>query len=183
MRRLRICVFCSANDGLPASFLSEADLFCQELSQRGGELLYGGSRDGLMGHFADRALAYGVPVRGALTSRLDLTSETAHRGLTELVIVKDLFDRKRWFLQESDAFVVFPGGFGTLDEALEVITWKGLGELDKPIVFVNLEGFWDSTLALFADLARKKVVRSGALESFAVVNSAREVFGLIGQRS
>ena len=176
MRPLRICVFCSANEGLPLSFLSEADLFCQELARRGAELLYGGSRDGLMGHFADRALAYGVPVRGALTSRLDLTSETAHRGLTELIIVKDLFDRKRWFLQESDAFVVFPGGFGTLDEALEVITWKGLGELDKPIVFVNLEGFWDSTFAMFKDLASKKVIRPGALESFVSVTKAQEVF-------
>lgn len=175
----RICIFCSANEGLAPSFLREAELLCEEIAKQGGELLYGGSREGLMGHFADSALKLGVKVRGALTKNLDATLECAHPGLTELTIVKDLFERKRWFLEQSDAFVIFPGGLGTLDEALEVITWKGLGELDKPIVFVNLEGFWDSTFAMFRDLETRGVIRPGALKTFEVVSSSREVFGRI----
>lgn len=171
-----VCVFCSANEGLPASFHKEAEILCAELSKNGAELLYGGSRDGLMGFFADEALRLGVPVRGALTKRLDLTSETRHKGLTELVMVKDLFERKQWFLEKADAFVVFPGGIGTLDEALEVISWKGLGEIDKPIVFVNVDGFWDSMVAMFQDLAKRGVLREGALKSFDVVPSSRDVF-------
>lgn len=171
-----VCVFCSANDGLSPRFLKEAEIFCEQLQKNGAELLYGGSRDGLMGHFADEALKRGVAVRGALTKRLDLTSETRHKGLNELVLVNDLFERKAWFLREADAFVVFPGGIGTLDEALEVLTWKGLGEIDKPIVFVNIDGFWDSMIAMFEDLAHKKVLRAGALQSFHVVTTSHDVF-------
>lgn len=154
-------------------------MFCDELAKRGDELLYGGSRDGLMGHFADAALSRGVKVRGAITKNLDEMHECAHPGLTELVIVKDLFERKRWFLEHSDAFVVFPGGLGTLDEALEVITWKSLGELDKPIVFVNLDGFWDSMFSMFQDLENRGVIRPGTLKTFDVASSSRDVFSRI----
>ncbi len=173
---MKACVFCSANEGLPASILREAEIFCDELKARGGELLYGGGRNGLMGFFADSALKRGTKVRGAITQRLNETFEVGHTGLSELVIVKDLFARKRWFIDESDVFFIFPGGFGTLDEALEVITWKGLGELDKPIVFVNIDGFWDSTLDSYRDLERRKVVRSGAMAIFEVVANSRDAF-------
>ena len=172
---LRICVFCSANESLPPSVYREADVLCDELRARGAELLYGGGRYGLMGYFADQCLSRGVPVRGAITKRLDETFETAHRGLNELKIVKDMFDRKRWFIDESDAFVIFPGGIGTLDEAFEVITWKSLGEFDKPIVFVNIDGFWDSTFAMLQDLESKKVIRSGTLSVFTTVSASRDV--------
>ncbi|MDX9731836.1 MAG: LOG family protein, partial [Bdellovibrionales bacterium] len=108
----RICVFCSANEGLPNEILREAEAFCDGLKNFGGELLYGGGRSGLMGHFADQALRRGVLVRGAITKGLDQGHEVGHRGLTELVVLPDLFERKKWFLREADAFVVFPGGFG-----------------------------------------------------------------------
>ncbi len=178
---MRACVFCSANNGLPENVLREAEIFCDELKARGGELLYGGGKAGLMGYFADQALKRDLKVRGAITKGLAEGHEVAHKGLTELVIVRDLFDRKRWFLDESDVFFVFPGGFGTLDEALEVITWKSLGELDKPIVFVNVDGFWNATLESYKDLALKKVIRPGGLESYLVARTSKEAFRLLEQ--
>jgi uncharacterized protein (TIGR00730 family) len=180
---MKVCVFCSANEGLPTAVLNEAERFCDELKSRGGELLYGGGKAGLMGYFADQALKRGVPVRGAITRGLADGLEVAHQGLTELHIVNDLFDRKRWFLEQSDAFCVFPGGFGTLDEALEVITWKSLKELEKPIVFVNIEGFWDSILQSFHDLAQKRVIRPGGQQTYSVANSSREAFELFNEGS
>lgn len=176
---MRACVFCSANSGLPENVLKEAELFCDELKARGGELLYGGGKAGLMGYFADQALKRGIPVRGAITKGLAEGFEVAHPGLTELVIVSDLFERKRWFLEQSDVFFVFPGGFGTLDEALEVITWKSLKELDKPIVFVNIDGFWNSVLDSYRDLARRNVIRPGGLESYFVARNSKEAFTLL----
>lgn len=171
---LKAAVFCSSSRGLSASIESDVVPFVEGLKARGAAMVYGGGRAGLMGLFADTALKNGVEVFGAITKRLDSGFEVAHRGITKLEIVDDLFDRKRYFIRESDAFFIFPGGFGTLDEALEVMTWKGLGELDKPICFVNIDGFWDKTLESFRDLSSRGVIRSGAFDDFQVVASSQE---------
>lgn len=171
---MKICVFCSASDGLDPRIQADVPRFISALKSRGGEFLYGGGRVGLMGIFADHALREAVPARGCITKGLQ-SSEVGHTGLNELAIVEDLFERKRWFIRESDAFVIYPGGFGTLDEALEVITWKVLGELgDKPIVFVNLNGFWDSTLSLFQELVDQRVIRRENLSLYQVVENGVE---------
>jgi len=175
-RGLRIAVFCSANDGLSPAILAEVEPFTDGLKSRHGELVYGGGAAGLMGAFANSALRAGLKVYGAITKRLNDGYEVGHKGLTELKIVDDLFDRKRYFIDESDAFFIYPGGFGTLDEALEVLTWKGLGELDKPIVFVNIDGFWDETLRSFRDLEKRGAIRSGAWELFEVVRTSEEAW-------
>lgn len=170
---LSAAVFCSANDGLGIDIESQVAPFAEGLKARGGKLIYGGGRAGLMGAFADAALVRGISVRGAITRRLNEGIEVGHSGLTELLVVDDLFERKRFFLQNSDVFFVYPGGLGTLDEALEVITWKGLGELDKPVIFVNIKGFWDETLRSFRDLERRGVLRRGAMELFSVVEDSQ----------
>ncbi|MES2856603.1 MAG: TIGR00730 family Rossman fold protein [Bdellovibrionota bacterium] len=176
---MRIGVFCSANSGLDASFYEAADLFGQGLGQRRWELIYGGATVGLMGRFADSALKHGAAARGALTASLAVTQEMPHKGLTELVIVDDLFDRKRWMNDRSDAFAIFPGGLGTLDEALEVITWKSLGYHEKPIIFVNLGGFWHSQLEAFRDLASRGVIRPGGLDLYQVVNDVEGLWAIL----
>ena len=168
MRRARVTVFCSANEVRDAAIVSCADGFSRGLAERDWELLYGGGRSGLMGFFADRALAAGGVVRGAITEGLARGSEGLHSGLTEILIVKDLFERKKWLMEEADAFVIFPGGFGTLDEALEVITWKALGCHEKPIVFVNTGDFWKDLLNTFESLARKGMIRPGGLKLYEV---------------
>lgn len=159
MSAFRVTVFCSAVSTIDAAFFTAADEFAQGLARRKWELLYGGGQVGLMGRFADAALAAGGCVRGAITEDLAKGHEVAHRGLDELLIVEDLFERKRWMMEEADAFVIFPGGFGTLDEALEVITWKALGCHAKPIVFVNLKGFWQHQIKVFDEFVNSGVVR------------------------
>jgi uncharacterized protein (TIGR00730 family) len=164
----KIAVFCSASELANPVFMDDTRELARGLSERKWELLYGGGRAGLMGHFADRALESGVVVRGATTEGLAGSREGLHPGLTESLIVKDLFARKRWFLDEADAFLIFPGGYGTLDEALEVITWKALDYHDKPIVFVNSGGFWQHLLQTFEEFARQGAIRPGGLELYRV---------------
>lgn len=180
MRRpgpLRACVFCSANSGLNEKYFSAASVFSRGLAARGWELLYGGTRVGLMGKFADEMLQAGGVTRGAITEGLAKTHEMPHEGLHELVVVQDLFARKKWFLEEADVFFVFPGGMGTLDEALEVLTWKMLGSCPKPIYFMNIDQFWQSQLATFADMSNKGVIRPGGLELYQVCDEIDSIWG------
>jgi uncharacterized protein (TIGR00730 family) len=172
----RICVFCSSSTGLDPLYFTQAESFCEGLAERNWELAYGGANVGLMGHFADEALKRKVKVRGAIPKYLAGEGEVVHTGLTELVSVPDLFERKRWMLEKSDAFVVFPGGFGTLDEALEAITWKLLGQHDKPIVFVDLKGFWQPQLRSYQEMVRAGVIRPEALTLYDVAGSVDAVF-------
>lgn len=177
----RICVFCSASSQLRPEIFSWATDFSAGLVERKWELIYGGGKLGLMGHFADQVLARGGIARGIIPGYLAATREVMHFGLTENIQVQDLFERKRLMMEKSDAFVIFPGGFGTLDEALEVITWKVLGQLDKPIVFANLEGFWHNQLKVFDELLEEGMITSGALRSFVVCNSLGEIWSVLEQ--
>ncbi len=175
----RVAVFCSANPKLDAAYFTAATVFSKNLAKRGWELIYGGAQIGLMGRFADAQIEAGGIARGAITEGLARTQETPHRGLKELVIVKDLFDRKRWMMEEADAFVIFPGGLGTLDEALEVITWKSLGELDKPILFVNVRDFWQNQLDTFQGFAAQGMIRTGGLELFKVCARDEQIWKIL----
>jgi uncharacterized protein (TIGR00730 family) len=179
VRAFRVAVFCSANSGLDPKFIAAAKAFGQGLAARKWELIYGGAQVGLMGTFADASLSAGGVVRGAITEGLAAGREIAHEKIQELVIVKDLFERKRWMNHEADAFAIFPGGLGTLDEALEVITWKSLGCLDKPIVFVNLEGFWQSQLEVFRELSSKGVIRAGGLDLYTVTDTVEGLWSIL----
>ncbi len=175
----RVTVFCSANEGLDPLFYESAELFAQGLAARGWELVYGGACVGLMGRFADACLAAGGVVRGAITHSLASGREVAHAQLSELVVVDDLFERKRWMNSEGDAFVIFPGGLGTLDEALEVITWKMIGDHTKPIVFVNLSGFWQNQLHTFRQMAAQGVIRADGLNLYEVVDSVEGIWDVL----
>jgi hypothetical protein len=178
---LRICVFCSANSDLEADYFAKAREFSAGLASRGWELIYGGAQVGLMGCFADAILAQGGVARGAITEGLARTRENPHPGIQELVVVRDLFERKRWMMDEADAFVIYPGGYGTLDEALEVITWKALECHRKPIVFVNLGGFWQTQLQVFAELASAKAIRPGGLDLFEVCENNEGVWRILDE--
>jgi uncharacterized protein (TIGR00730 family) len=159
--------------------LIAAAKFGQGLAHRKWELLYGGGAPGLMGHIADHALKSGGVVRGAITESLAAGPEIAHQGLHELVVVKDLFDRKKWMMEEADAFVVFPGGFGTLDEALEVITWKDLNCHTKPILFVNVGGFWQHQLKAFEEMAKVGMIRPNGLNHYRVCENLEDMWAVL----
>jgi uncharacterized protein (TIGR00730 family) len=137
----RLCVYCGSSGAVEAQFREAASELGARLAEAGIELVYGGGRVGLMGLLADAALTAGGKVTGIIPRRL-LDAELAHTGVTELIVVDNMHDRKRLMAEKADAFAVLPGGIGTLDELFETLSWKQLGLHDKPILLVDIGGYW-----------------------------------------
>lgn len=146
----RVCVFLSSSDGLP-SHAAAIDELARELARRQLALVYGGAHRGLMGVLADAMLAAGGAAIGVIPRAL-VELEVAHRGLSELHVVDTMHQRKALMFTLADGFVVGPGGFGTLEEAFETLTGLQLGYHGKPMVFLDVDGFW-SPLEAFLDHA------------------------------
>ncbi len=136
-----ICIFCGASNGFDPCYRDAAVALGRSIAESGRTLVFGGGNAGLMGATADAALASGGRVIGVIPSYL-IEREHGHRGLTELKVVDSMHSRKETMFALSDAFVVLPGGVGTLDETFEIITWKQLDMHDKPIVVVDIAGYW-----------------------------------------
>ncbi|MDB4964199.1 MAG: hypothetical protein JWP01_4198 [Myxococcales bacterium] len=145
-----VCVFLSSSQGRPAD-VAAIEALARELVRRDLTLVYGGAHRGLMGVLADAALAAGGRVIGVIPQAL-VDFEVAHTGLTEQHVVETMHQRKAMMFTLADAFVVAPGGFGTLEEAFEQLTGMQLGYHTKPIVFLDVEGFW-SAMGSFLDHA------------------------------
>ncbi len=145
----RVCVFCGSSLGSDPAFAEAARGLGALLAREGIGLVYGGARVGLMGTIADAALSGGGEVIGVLPRALQ-ERELAHEGLTQLHVVGSMHERKALMADLSDAFVALPGGFGTLDEFCEVLTWAQLGIHDKPCGLVNIGGYFDGLLAQVA---------------------------------
>lgn len=154
----RVCVFCGSNTGIRPSYAAAARELAQALGARGVGLVYGGGHSGLMGIIADAALANSVEVIGVITEQLTVL-ERAHSGLTSLHVVPTMHDRKAMMAALSDGFIALPGGFGTLEEVCEMITWTQLGIHAKPVVLVNIEGFFDPLLAQFDRAVEDRLLR------------------------
>ena len=149
-----VCVFCGSSAGADSAYRSAAERLGAFLAGRGHTLVYGGGRVGLMGALANAALAAGGRVIGVIPEDL-VAREVAHTGLTELHVTTGMHARKARMLELADAFVAMPGGFGTLDELFEVLTWAQLGIHAKPIGLLNLAGYFDP-LVRFLDHAVDK---------------------------
>lgn len=154
----RICVFCGSNSGINPAYRSAAIALGRLLAARGLELVYGGGNIGLMGVLADSVLEAEGRVIGVIPEPL-MAKEVGHAGLTELRIVKSMHERKALMADLSDAFIAMPGGFGTFEEFCEVVTWSQLGIHAKPCGLLNVEGYYDSLLALFDDAVREGFLR------------------------
>jgi len=137
----RICVYCGSNAGTSPSFGDAAHQLGSALAHRGIGLVYGGGHVGLMGMVADAALAADGEVIGVITERL-VRAEVAHDRLTRLEVVPTMHDRKARLTELAEGFIVLPGGFGTVDEFAEVLTWNQLGLIAKPIVLLDIDGYW-----------------------------------------
>ncbi len=148
---IRVCIFCGSNDGDDPAYTEAAIAVTRGLVARGIGVVYGGGRVGLMGTVADTALAAGGEVIGIIPEML-AAREVAHRGLTELHVVDSMHERKAMMAALSDAFITLPGGFGTLEEIFEVVTWRQLGYHEKPSGILNVGGYYDPLLA-FCDTA------------------------------
>ena len=153
-----VCVYLSSSDGLPAYDAAVREL-AAELVRRNLTLVYGGAQRGLMGVLADAVLAGQGRAVGVIPRAL-VDMEVAHRGLTELHVVDTMHQRKQGMFDRADAFVVGPGGFGTLEEAFEHLTGIQLGYHAKPIVFLDPDGFWQPLVAFLDHATRTGVLRS-----------------------
>jgi len=162
-----ICVYCGSSSGNKSAFLEKAKELGEEIASRGIALVYGGSKIGLMGKLADSALAKGGRVLGVLPEALQ-AKEVAHAGLQELHIVKNMHERKAKMAELSDAFIALPGGFGTMDEVMEMITWNQLGFQAKPIGFLNVEGYYDKLFDFLGSLTDQGFVKPGLVEALAL---------------
>ncbi len=170
-----VCVFCGSSSRVDDVYRSAAVRLGGELAARSVELVYGGGRVGLMGLLADAALAAGGRVVGVIP-RFLVELEVAHRGLTELRVVGDMHERKRTMAELADAFVVLPGGLGTLEEAIEVITWKQLGLHDKPVVLVDERGYWRPLRELVDHMIAEGFAHPEHVGLFTTVASVDAVF-------
>lgn len=153
----RVCVFCGSRDGTRDQYVGSARGMGQALARRGIGLVYGGGGIGLMGILADAALSAGGDVIGVIPEAL-MAREVAHRGLTDLRVVASMHERKALMAELADAFVALPGGFGTLEEFCESLTWAQLGIHRKPCGLLNVEGFFDPLLLLFDHAVRERFV-------------------------
>jgi uncharacterized protein (TIGR00730 family) len=157
-RLRRVCVFCGSSAGAKPAYAEAARMLGQEVAQRGIGLVYGGGAVGLMGIAADAALSAGAEVIGVIPYGL-LKREVGHGGGVEMHIVDTMHERKAKMAELSDGFVVLPGGYGTLEEAVEALTWAQLGIQEKGVVFLDVEGYWGPFLDALDHMAEEGFVR------------------------
>lgn len=153
-----VCVFCGSSMGLKPTYQLAAQAMGKVLAQQGIELVYGGGNVGLMGEIADAVLAAGGKVTGVMPEAL-VAKEIAHTGLTKLHIVGSMHERKALMSDLSDAFVALPGGYGTLDEFCEMLTWTQLGLQQKPCGLLNVDGYYDNLIAMFDRAVSEQFLR------------------------
>jgi uncharacterized protein (TIGR00730 family) len=154
-----VCVFCGSSSGARPEYREQAEALGRELAGRGLRLVYGGAHVGLMGAVADATLAAGGEVVGVIPQGL-VRHEIQHTGLTELLIVASMHERKAEMAARSDAFIALPGGVGTLEELCEALTWTQLGIHHKPCGILNVLGFFDPLLALLDRAADEEFLRA-----------------------
>jgi uncharacterized protein (TIGR00730 family) len=154
----RICVFCGSALGARPAYKQAAQRLGELLAEQGTGLVFGGGCIGLMGVVADAALAKGGEVIGVIPESL-VRREVGHRGVTKLHVVETMHQRKAMMADLSDAFIALPGGYGTLEEFCEAVTWSQLGIQQKPCGLLNIERYWDGLLAVLDHAVDEKFVR------------------------
>ena len=174
----RLCVYCGSHAGSRPAYLEAARATGTALARRGVELVYGGGRIGLMGAVADAALAAGGNVIGVIPKAL-VTREIAHLDLKDLRVVATMHERKALMAELADAFVALPGGFGTLEEFCEVLTWAQLGLHRKPCGLLNTDGFYDSLLAFLDHAAAEQFIRAQHRRMLVVENDPERLLDLL----
>jgi uncharacterized protein (TIGR00730 family) len=169
-----VCVYCGSGSGMNPSFAEAARQLGQELAQAGVGLVYGGGGLGLMGETARAVLAHGGHVTGIIPDFLSAKERMLHE-VQELIVTKDMHQRKQMMFERSDAFVALPGGIGTLEELVEQLTWSQLGRHNKPIVLANIDGFWNPLCRLLDHMREQAFIREGLHVSFITVERVEDI--------
>jgi uncharacterized protein (TIGR00730 family) len=173
-----ICVYCGSSPNTDAAVETEIRAFGREISKRGIRLIYGGASRGLMGAIADEVIQAGGKVTGIIPKALE-GRESAHQGLSELRVVGSMHEREQLMFDLSDAFVAFPGGFGTMEEIIEMITWKQMGIHGKPIVIANIGGYFNPLLQQFELAVQRKYARNEDRILFAVAETTKAILTML----
>jgi uncharacterized protein (TIGR00730 family) len=156
-----LCVYCGSNPGTDAAFVKAAHDFGKILGENGLRLIYGGGSIGLMGALAASVIEHGGEVTGIIPEFLT-AAERPRRLAQELIVTRDMHERKRTMFEEADAFVALPGGIGTLEEFVEQLAWVQLGRHKKPVLLANVRGFWDPLIALLKHLGAEGYLYNGS---------------------
>ena len=176
--RKSIAVFCASANGARPEYRAAAEELGRAIASRGLGLIYGGARVGLMGAVADAALAAGGHVVGVIPHVL-VDKEVAHQGITELHVTSTMHTRKALMAEKADAFLILPGGYGTFEEMFEVLAWQTLKIHSKPVVLLNVAGFYDKLLE-FLDVCDREGVLRGNRHILLVANTVDEALQLTG---
>jgi hypothetical protein len=169
-----ICVYCGSGPGSNPNFVESARSFGRILAENNIGLVYGGGSIGLMGAIAEAVIDHGGQVTGIIPDFLK-AREMMFRRAQEIIVTRDMHERKRLMFERADAFVALPGGVGTLEELVEQLTWAQLGRHKKPILMANIDRFWDPLCALFDHMRDMQFIRAGLSVAPLVVNSVEEI--------
>lgn len=173
-KRKSLCVFCGASNNVPQKFLDVGAKFGELLAQHDITLIYGGGDCGVMGAVANATMQQGGHVTGIFPVSLR-NIENEHRSLSEIIIVNTMHERKQLMFERSDAFVIFPGGFGTMDEMFEIITWKQLRIHQKPVVIFNFDAYWDPLVALMHNIIETGFAKPETTSYYQVVDRLEQI--------
>lgn len=175
-----ICVYCGTGTGTSPVYAETARKLGRMIGENGIRLVYGGGRVGLMGVVSEAAVQAGAKVTGIIPEHIQST-EVKNTDVDELHIVDSMHTRKNMMVDRSDAFVTLPGGFGTLDETFEILTWKYLRLHDKPVVIVNVDDYWTKFVEMVDHMIAKGFVQEWHKELYTVVTDVDEVLPALMQ--
>lgn len=173
-----ICVYCGSGTGSNPAHAEAARLLGYTMARAGIRLVYGGGSVGLMGTVSRSVLDSGGAVTGIIPAFLQ-SRERVMPDLTELIVTADMHERKMLMFERADAFVALPGGVGTLEELVEQMTWAQLGRHSKPVLIGNIDGFWDSLIALLDQMRRERFIRYGMDVRFLVADRAEDIVPML----
>lgn len=169
-----VCVFCGSSPGARPAYVESAQALGRELADNGIDLVFGAGGVGVMGAVSRACLDAGGRVTGIIPEHLTRI-EAPLSGLSECIVVPDMHTRKRKMFERSDAFVVLPGGFGTMDETFEILTWRQLGLHDKPVIIADIEGYWRPFLSFAESMMGEGFIRPTNMGLFRVVERVEDI--------
>jgi uncharacterized protein (TIGR00730 family) len=174
----KICIYCGSGPGTDPAFVESARAFGAVLAENGIGLVFGGGSVGMMGTLAKSVLDHGGEVTGIIPEFL-VAREHAMRGADNLIVTRDMHERKRKMFEMADAFVAMPGGIGTLEEVVEQMTWVQLGRHRKPILLANIKGFWDPLCALIEHMKNLEFIRDDLSFDLLVADRVADILPML----
>ena len=174
-KKRSMCIYCSSSNNLPEKFYIVSREIGEKLAKNGFNMVYGGTTVGMMGVIADNALKNGAEVIGVIPERI-ASFGLKHPELAQVVLTKDMRERKATMEKLSDIFVAMPGGFGTFEEVFEILVAKQLGYHDKPVIFVNFDGYYDNMIKMFDTLYENKFAKEEMKDLYYIATNVDEVF-------